>query len=75
MQSLMEIRAEKAAFTFCGINCGEVPFQGPAFFEVVAFWPRGSSGRCEQLSIGQGRRTRWQGHQHRVSDWFPEGGR
>jgi len=33
MRSLMGVRTEEAAFTFCRVNC-EVPFQGP-FFNMV----------------------------------------
>jgi len=65
MRSLMEVHTEEATFTFSGVEW-EAPFQG-LFFKVV-------EGLLESVgSFQQEKNTRWRDHQHRVSDWFPEG--
>jgi len=65
MRSLMGLCTEEAAFTFSGRL-------GGAISGTILQGGQGSSGQCWQLLVGQGRKTRWQDHQHRVSAWSPE---
>jgi len=51
----MGVRTEEATFTFSGVDW-EVPFQGQFFYGQEP------SGQCGQLSVGQGRKTRWRDH-------------
>jgi len=68
MRSLMGVRTEEAIFTFSGVDFGGT------ISGTILQGDRGPFGQTGQLSAGQGRKTRWRDHQHRVSVWSPEGG-
>jgi len=59
MQSLIEVCTEEATFTFSRVGW-------EASFRTILQGGRGPSGQCGQLSVSQGRKTRWRDHQHRV---------